>query len=86
MLKRPLKYERDTSEGKIHYFLRQFHLIFFLMTAGRITGELWWTNQEFYSVDIIPPWPSVLVISLTWAMIIGSLVAAVQRRSISPST
>jgi hypothetical protein len=28
----------------------------------------------------------VLVISLTWAMIIGSLVVAVQRRSISPST
>jgi hypothetical protein len=25
------------------------------MTAGRIYRELWWTNQEFLQVDIIPP-------------------------------
>jgi hypothetical protein len=26
------------------------------MTAGRTARELWWTNREFCSVDIIPPW------------------------------
>jgi hypothetical protein len=31
------------------------------MTAGRITTELWW-SQEFFSVDIIiPPWFSTLI-------------------------
>jgi hypothetical protein len=25
------------------------------MTAGKIARELFWTNQEFSSVDIIPP-------------------------------
>jgi hypothetical protein len=24
--------------------------------AGRITRDLWWTNQEFSPVNIIPPW------------------------------
>jgi hypothetical protein len=24
------------------------------MSAGRISGEVWWTNQEFSSDDIIP--------------------------------
>jgi hypothetical protein len=31
------------------------------MTAGRIDRELWWTNEEFYSVDIIAPWFSMLI-------------------------
>jgi hypothetical protein len=32
------------------------------MTAGRLSRELWWwTNQEFLSVDTIPPWLSVLI-------------------------
>jgi hypothetical protein len=30
------------------------------MTAGRIAGERWWTNQEFSPVGIIPPWLSML--------------------------
>jgi hypothetical protein len=30
------------------------------MTAERIARELWWTNQEFYPVDIIPSWLSML--------------------------
>jgi hypothetical protein len=25
-------------------------------SAGRIARELWWTNPEFYPVDITPPW------------------------------
>jgi hypothetical protein len=29
-------------------------------SAGRIARELWWTIQEFFSVDIIPPWFSIL--------------------------
>jgi hypothetical protein len=31
------------------------------MTAGRIARELWWTIQEFYLPDIIPPWLSMLI-------------------------
>jgi hypothetical protein len=31
------------------------------MTAGRIARELWWTNQDLFFVDIIPPWFSVLI-------------------------
>jgi hypothetical protein len=31
------------------------------MTAGGIIRALWWTNQEFSPVDIIPPWFSVLI-------------------------
>jgi hypothetical protein len=31
------------------------------MTVGRIARELWWTNQEFCPVDIIPPWFSMLI-------------------------
>jgi hypothetical protein len=29
---------------------------FYQITAGRIVRELWWTNQEFSSIDIIPLW------------------------------
>jgi hypothetical protein len=29
-------------------------------SAGRIAKELWWTNEEFSSADIIPPWFSML--------------------------
>jgi hypothetical protein len=25
-------------------------------SAGRTARELWWTNQEFSSVDFVPPW------------------------------
>jgi hypothetical protein len=33
--------------------------------TGRITRELCWMNHEFSPVDIIPPWPSVLIY-ITW--------------------
>jgi hypothetical protein len=47
MLKNPSKYKRDISKGRFHNFLRQFLLLRYWMTTGRIGGELWWTNQEF---------------------------------------
>jgi hypothetical protein len=34
------------------------------LTAGGIAGELLWTNQEFYNVDIIPLWFSMLIYHL----------------------
>jgi hypothetical protein len=34
------------------------------MTAGKIPTELWWTNQEFSSVDIITPRFSKLIYHL----------------------
>jgi hypothetical protein len=33
-------------------------------SACRIFKELWWINQEFSSVDIIPPWFSMLIYHL----------------------
>jgi hypothetical protein len=55
------------------------------MTAGEIARELWWTNHEFSPVDSIPPWISILIFHRKdehWS----ALVAAVQRRSLTPST
>jgi hypothetical protein len=77
MLNNPLKYEWDTSQGKIHHFFRQFLLRCYLVTAGRIARYLWQTNQ-FSPVDIITPWFSMLIYYL--------VVAAVQRCSLTPST
>jgi hypothetical protein len=34
------------------------------MNAGRISRELWWTNQEISPVDMIPPWLFVLMYHL----------------------
>jgi hypothetical protein len=31
------------------------------MAAGMFARELWWTKQEFASVDIIPPWFSMII-------------------------
>jgi hypothetical protein len=31
------------------------------MTAGKITSELWWMNQEFSPANIIPPLFSMLL-------------------------
>jgi hypothetical protein len=31
-------------------------------SADRITRKLCWINQEFYPVDIIPPWSSMLIL------------------------
>jgi hypothetical protein len=33
-------------------------------SAGRIARELWWMNQNFSPVDIIPPWFSMLMYHL----------------------
>jgi hypothetical protein len=30
-------------------------------SAGRIARELWWMNQEFSSVNFMPPWFSMLM-------------------------
>jgi hypothetical protein len=32
--------------------------------SRRISRELWWTNEEFFSVDIIPPWLSMSIYHL----------------------
>jgi hypothetical protein len=55
---------KDTSLGQIRNFLRQFLLLYYYMTAGRIDREHWWTSHKFPPVDIIPPWFSML----TWGM------------------
>jgi hypothetical protein len=34
------------------------------MTAGRTATEFWWTNQEFPSVNVIPPWFFLLLYHL----------------------
>jgi hypothetical protein len=33
-------------------------------SAGRIVRDLWWMDQEFSSVDFIPPWFSMLIYHL----------------------
>jgi hypothetical protein len=52
-------------------------------SAGMIYRELWWTNQEFFTVDVIPPWCSLLACRLGDKKI-GSFVAAVKRRNLTP--
>jgi hypothetical protein len=34
------------------------------MTAGMTAKELWWMNQEFFRIDIIAPWFSMLTYHL----------------------
>jgi hypothetical protein len=34
------------------------------ISADRIARKIWWTNREFHSVDIIPPWFSMLIYGL----------------------
>jgi hypothetical protein len=50
---------KDTFQGQIHHSLHLFQ-----MTAGRLTRELWYTSQEFFSIDIIPPWFFILTYHL----------------------
>jgi hypothetical protein len=55
---------KNTSRGKI---LISFANSSFLLkddSAGRISRELWWTNQEFCSVDIIQTWFCMLIYHL----------------------
>jgi hypothetical protein len=72
----------DTSKAKFIISFAKFLLICCWMTVGRIARELWWTNQEFYHVCIIPPWLSMLI--SPGGGIMGPFVAAVQRRSLTP--
>jgi hypothetical protein len=52
---------KDTSQGRIHHFLRPVPPALLLdYSAGRISRELWWTNQEFSPARISPGarcWP-----------------------------
>jgi hypothetical protein len=45
----------DISKSKFIISFSKFLLICYQMTTGRIAKELWWANQEFSPVDIIPP-------------------------------
>jgi hypothetical protein len=48
--------------GKIQHFLRHVPLPALLDDyTGIFSGRLWWMNQEFSAVDIIPPWFSMLI-------------------------
>jgi hypothetical protein len=38
-------------KGQIHNFPRQFFLLCYYLTAGRIVRELWWTNQFHLSIS-----------------------------------
>jgi hypothetical protein len=56
------KYERDTSQGQIHHFLRSVPPAVLLDDyAGRIARKLWWTNPEFSLAGIIPSRFSMLI-------------------------
>jgi hypothetical protein len=52
-------------ESQIYNFLCHVPPILLLYdSAGRISRELWLKNQEFSTVDIIPPWFSMLLYHL----------------------
>jgi hypothetical protein len=60
------KYEQRCLEGQIHSLLRQVPPDLLLDgSAGRLAREIWWTNEEYYPVDIIPPCFSMLINQLT---------------------
>jgi hypothetical protein len=50
--------------AKFIIFFAQFLMLCSQMTAGMIVRELWWTDQEFSSADIIPPWFSIFICHL----------------------
>jgi hypothetical protein len=53
---------KDTSRAQIHQFLHHFFsLCYSYITAIRIVSEFWWTNKEFFPVDIILPWFSMFI-------------------------
>jgi hypothetical protein len=55
------KNEQNTSQGQIHYSLRRSFCLLLDESAGRIARELWWTNHKLSSVDVSPPWYSMLI-------------------------
>jgi hypothetical protein len=57
-LKITSKYEQRYFEGQIHNFLHKILPAFLTVaSSGRISREMWWTNQ-FSLLDVIPPWYS----------------------------
>jgi hypothetical protein len=60
-----LKYEQRYFEGQIYHFFRQVPSDLLLDgCSGMIARELWWTNQEFSPIDIIPPQFSMVIYHL----------------------
>jgi hypothetical protein len=63
--KRTLKVCKEILSRKNSVFsFAVFLLLRYQMTAGRVARELWWTNQEISSVDVIPSWISILMYNL----------------------
>jgi hypothetical protein len=59
------KYEKRYLEGQIHHFRRQVPIDLLLdVSDGMLARELWWTNQQFFPVDIIPPCFSMCIYHL----------------------
>jgi hypothetical protein len=52
------------SQRQIHYSLRPFLSLLPDDSTNSNSTQLWWTNQEFSSVDIIPLWFSMLIYHL----------------------
>jgi hypothetical protein len=71
---------KDISQGQINHTLLRSSCLLPDDSAGKIARELWWTNQGFSSVDIIPAHIS------PGGMNNRSVVAAVQRHSLNPPT
>jgi hypothetical protein len=56
MLKNRSKHEQSYLLRPYSYLPSPVHPALLLdYSAGRIAGELWWTNQKFSPVCIIPP-------------------------------
>jgi hypothetical protein len=55
-------FNKNTSQDQTDHFARSSYLLPD-ESAGRIAREIWWKNQQF-SVDIIPPWFSILIYHL----------------------
>jgi hypothetical protein len=56
---------KDISEGQIHHFLCPVPPALLLdVSDGRITRELWWTNQGFLPADVTPPCFSMIICHL----------------------
>jgi hypothetical protein len=64
MLNNASKYEEKYFVRTNSSFPSPIPPAFLLNVCGRISTELWWTNQEFYPVGIIPPWFSMLMYHL----------------------
>jgi hypothetical protein len=63
--KKNCKYETNISKGQIVIPFAHYSRLLPDDSTGRTATELWWTSQEFYSVDIvIPPWFSMLMYQL----------------------